>query len=155
MKIWLILIGINIARAFTPMVHSFNQVFDRSWYVVAEANEIKKSKPFKATIWGKDYVLWKTDKDTYNALEDVCPHKSHYCPRPLFSPLPRLQYPPIRRRRKTRLALSQYPRTPTICHKGSYSITRQTHICGAGGGRSRDDTRLTTSNLYDLPEDCI
>ena len=75
MKIWLILMGINIARAFTPIVHSFNQAFDRCWYVVAQANELQKSKPFKATIWGKDYVLWKTDKDTYNALEDVCPHK--------------------------------------------------------------------------------
>lgn len=68
MKIWLFLMGIYITRAFTP-------AFDHSWYVVAQANEIQKSKPYKATVWGKDYVLWKTDKDTYNALEDVCPHK--------------------------------------------------------------------------------
>ena len=101
MKIWLVfLTGINIVNAFRPKTSivpatslnsaslnsaslnsaslnsaSLEQAFDRSWYVVAQANEIKKAQPYKVTIWGKDYVLWKTDKNTYNALEDVCPHK--------------------------------------------------------------------------------
>ena len=85
-----ILIGIHIVSAFVQQslsVSSKNPFhessfelpaptqFDRSWYVVAHSNEIKPSKPFKVTVWGKDYVLWKTDKNTYNALEDVCSHK--------------------------------------------------------------------------------
>jgi len=77
MKICLIIIGINIAKAFIigerPSLGSAS--LDSSWYVVAQASELKKSQPFKATVWGKDYVLWKTDKNTYNALEDVCSHK--------------------------------------------------------------------------------
>ena len=77
MKICLIIIGISIAKAFIsgerPSLGSAS--LDSSWYVVAQASELKKSQPFKATVWGKDYVLWKTDKNTYNALEDVCSHK--------------------------------------------------------------------------------
>jgi phenylpropionate dioxygenase-like ring-hydroxylating dioxygenase large terminal subunit len=73
------IIGINIANAFLhgthPSLTGPTASFDRSWYVVAQADEIKYTKPFKATVWGKDYVLWKTDKNTYNALEDVCSHK--------------------------------------------------------------------------------
>jgi len=51
------------------------QKFDMSWYVVAEKNEIHSKKPYKVTVWGKDYVIWKTDQQRYTALEDVCPHK--------------------------------------------------------------------------------
>ena len=82
MKICLIIIGINIAKAFIigerPSLGSASlgsASLDSSWYVVAQSDEIKPAKPFKATVWGKDYVLWKTDKNTYNALEDVCSHK--------------------------------------------------------------------------------
>jgi len=49
--------------------------FDMSWFVVAEKGEIRANTPHKITVWGKDYVLWKTGKNTYNALEDICPHK--------------------------------------------------------------------------------
>jgi phenylpropionate dioxygenase-like ring-hydroxylating dioxygenase large terminal subunit len=51
------------------------EIFDRSWYVVGEKNEFKRNTPYKITVWDKDYVLWKTDKNTYSVLEDVCPHK--------------------------------------------------------------------------------
>jgi len=51
------------------------QKFNMSWYVVAEKNEIHSKKPYKVTVWGKDYVIWKTGIQSYTALEDVCPHK--------------------------------------------------------------------------------
>jgi phenylpropionate dioxygenase-like ring-hydroxylating dioxygenase large terminal subunit len=41
------------------------EIFDRSWYVIGEKNEFKRKIPYKITIWSKDYVLWKTDKNTY------------------------------------------------------------------------------------------
>jgi len=46
-----------------------------SWFVVAEKNCIRKNRPHKVTVWGKDYVIWKTADNAYHALEDVCPHK--------------------------------------------------------------------------------
>jgi phenylpropionate dioxygenase-like ring-hydroxylating dioxygenase large terminal subunit len=56
-------------------INNYIQKFDMSWYVVAEKNEINSKKPYKVTVWGKDYVIWKTSQTTYTALEDVCPHK--------------------------------------------------------------------------------
>lgn len=49
--------------------------YDRSWYVVAQTDELIADKPHKVTVWGKDYVIWKTNNNKYNALEDVCSHK--------------------------------------------------------------------------------
>jgi len=57
------------------MIKSANERFDMSWYVVAEKNEIHSKKPYKVTVWGKDYVIWKTGPKQYTALEDICPHK--------------------------------------------------------------------------------
>lgn len=48
---------------------------DRCWYVVAQTEEIQQNKPHKVTVWGKDYVLWKTEQNEYHALEDVCSHR--------------------------------------------------------------------------------
>jgi phenylpropionate dioxygenase-like ring-hydroxylating dioxygenase large terminal subunit len=56
-------------------IDDLNKKFDMSWYVVAEKNEIHSKKPYKVTVWGKDYVIWKTSPNTYTALEDICPHK--------------------------------------------------------------------------------
>jgi phenylpropionate dioxygenase-like ring-hydroxylating dioxygenase large terminal subunit len=64
----------NTAPVELPKIDPI-QHFDRSWYVVAQTNEIIKNKPYKITVWGKDYVLWKTDDQLYHALEDVCSHK--------------------------------------------------------------------------------
>jgi phenylpropionate dioxygenase-like ring-hydroxylating dioxygenase large terminal subunit len=57
------------------IINNAIQKFDMSWYVVAEKNDIHSKKPYKVTVWGKDYVIWKTSPKTYTALEDVCPHK--------------------------------------------------------------------------------
>jgi len=49
--------------------------YNMGWYVVGVANTIKTDKPYKITVWNKDYVIWKTKDNIYHALEDVCPHK--------------------------------------------------------------------------------
>jgi vanillate O-demethylase monooxygenase subunit len=54
---------------------TITQKYDMSWYVVGETTQIKINHPFKATIWSKDYVIWRTPDNKYHALEDVCPHK--------------------------------------------------------------------------------
>jgi phenylpropionate dioxygenase-like ring-hydroxylating dioxygenase large terminal subunit len=45
------------------------------WYVVAEAKEIRPNKPFKAVVWDKEYVIWKTGINKYTALDDRCSHR--------------------------------------------------------------------------------
>ena len=57
------------------LLDDLQKPFDRSWYVVAQTDEITTDKPHKVTVWGKDYVIWKTNDNKYNALEDVCSHK--------------------------------------------------------------------------------
>lgn len=48
--------------------------YDLSWYVVSETRDVD-DRPKKVTVWGKDYVLWKTSDNKYKALEDVCSHR--------------------------------------------------------------------------------
>lgn len=48
--------------------------YDLSWYVVSETKEIDE-RPKKVTVWGKNYVIWKSTENKYNALEDVCSHR--------------------------------------------------------------------------------
>jgi len=82
MRLWIFLFNLFITNAFVLPIRTTSiertdpeKEFDRSWYVVAQSDEIQKSKPYKITVWGKDYVLWKSAKHQYHALEDVCPHK--------------------------------------------------------------------------------
>lgn len=49
--------------------------YDLSWYVVAETRDLKNNKPHRVTVWGKDYVIWKTSDNKYKALQDICPHR--------------------------------------------------------------------------------
>ena len=49
--------------------------FQMSWYVVAEAANIKKNQPYKIIVWNKPYVIWKTETGEFTALEDTCPHR--------------------------------------------------------------------------------
>jgi phenylpropionate dioxygenase-like ring-hydroxylating dioxygenase large terminal subunit len=51
------------------------QKYDLSWYVVSETKELDDEKPKKITIWGKDYVIWKTKDNKYRALENSCSHR--------------------------------------------------------------------------------
>ena len=53
---------------------SVKERYDLSWYVVSETKEMDE-RPKKVTVWGKNYVLWKTSYNKYHALEDVCSHR--------------------------------------------------------------------------------
>ena len=55
---------------------SEQEKYDLQWYVIGESKELKKNKPFKATVWDNNYVIWKDIKGKYQALDDVCPHKA-------------------------------------------------------------------------------
>jgi hypothetical protein len=50
--------------------------FDLQWYVIGTKSDFSVNKPTKATIWGKNYVVWKTPDNQYIALDDACSHKS-------------------------------------------------------------------------------
>jgi len=45
------------------------------YYVVAESNQIRKNKLYKATIWDKDYVYWKDSNNQFHAMDDACSHR--------------------------------------------------------------------------------
>ena len=57
-----------------PLPNSL-QKFTTSWYVVGEARTMKPNRPCKITLWSNDYVVWKTENNTYHALQDICPHR--------------------------------------------------------------------------------
>jgi len=50
--------------------------YDLQWYVIGETTEFQTNKPVKATVWNKNYVVWKNETGHYNALDDICTHKS-------------------------------------------------------------------------------
>ena len=54
----------------TPQDH-----FDLQWYVIGTKTDFPVNKPVKATIWNKNYVVWRTANDTYVGLDDSCTHK--------------------------------------------------------------------------------
>jgi phenylpropionate dioxygenase-like ring-hydroxylating dioxygenase large terminal subunit len=54
----------------TPQDH-----FDLQWYVIGTKSDFPVNKPVKATIWGKNYVVWRNINDTYVGLDDACSHK--------------------------------------------------------------------------------
>jgi len=45
------------------------------WYVVAEKTSIRTNKPYKITIWNKNYVIWKTVDQKYHAIDNECSHR--------------------------------------------------------------------------------
>jgi len=51
------------------------QKYNLDWYVIGTPDTLSNEKPNKITIWDKNYVVWKNN-GTYNALDDVCSHKS-------------------------------------------------------------------------------
>lgn len=50
--------------------------YDLQWYVIGTSADFYKNVPQKATIWNKNYVVWKNSDNKYIGLDDVCPHKS-------------------------------------------------------------------------------
>jgi nitrite reductase/ring-hydroxylating ferredoxin subunit len=49
--------------------------YDLQWYVIGTKSDFVINKPTKVTIWNKNYVVWRNENNTYNALDDVCSHK--------------------------------------------------------------------------------
>lgn len=49
--------------------------YDLQWYVIGDTCDLQTNRPMKATIWGHNYVIWKTINNTYVGLDDVCSHK--------------------------------------------------------------------------------
>jgi len=49
--------------------------YDLQWYVIGESSQFLINKPIKATIWNKNYVVWKNENQSYVGLDDVCSHK--------------------------------------------------------------------------------
>jgi renierapurpurin 18,18'-hydroxylase len=49
--------------------------YDLQWYVIGKKSDFLFNKPIKATIWNKNYVVWKNKDNNYIGLDDVCPHK--------------------------------------------------------------------------------
>ena len=49
--------------------------YDLQWYVIGTKTDFVINKPTKVTIWNKNYVVWRNENNTYNALDDVCSHK--------------------------------------------------------------------------------
>jgi phenylpropionate dioxygenase-like ring-hydroxylating dioxygenase large terminal subunit len=50
--------------------------YDLQWYVIGEKTEFVTNKPKTATIWNKNYVVWKNENGSYVGLDDICSHKS-------------------------------------------------------------------------------
>jgi len=63
-----------ISKSVEKVSLSPQERYDLSWYVVSETRDVDE-RPKKVTVWGKDYVIWKTSDNKYNALEDVCSHR--------------------------------------------------------------------------------
>ena len=66
-----------VTKTIAPInTHILNQnLYDLQWYVVGTPDEFSMSRPKKVTIWSKDYVVWRTGKTQYTALENACPHR--------------------------------------------------------------------------------
>jgi phenylpropionate dioxygenase-like ring-hydroxylating dioxygenase large terminal subunit len=43
-------------------------------WLLAHKSMLQVNKPFKVSLYGADYVLWKDSSDRVNALSNVCPH---------------------------------------------------------------------------------
>jgi phenylpropionate dioxygenase-like ring-hydroxylating dioxygenase large terminal subunit len=43
-------------------------------WLLAHKSMLAVNKPFKVSLYGNDYVLWKDLQGNINALENACPH---------------------------------------------------------------------------------
>jgi len=49
--------------------------YDLHWYVIGEPEDFPVDRPKKATVWGNNYVVWRTLNGSFVGLMDACPHK--------------------------------------------------------------------------------
>jgi len=45
------------------------------WYVIGEPRQFSHSRPYKITIWGKNYVVWKKKTGEFSAIDNECSHR--------------------------------------------------------------------------------
>ena len=45
------------------------------WYVIGEPKKFAYNKPYKMTIWDKNYVVWKTKDNEFHAIDNECSHR--------------------------------------------------------------------------------
>jgi len=43
-------------------------------WLLAHKSMLQKNKPFKVSLYGKDYVIWQDNSGNISALSNVCPH---------------------------------------------------------------------------------
>ncbi len=61
----------------SPATLTEQEKFDLQWYVIGTPKDISFRKAFQATVWGKNYAVWRNmTTGEYYAIDDVCPHKS-------------------------------------------------------------------------------
>ena len=55
---------------------SEQEKFDLQWYVIGTPKTISSNKPYQATVWDKNYAVWRNvTTGEYYAIDDACPHK--------------------------------------------------------------------------------
>lgn len=47
----------------------------KQWYVVAVADYIDTTRPYKLELLGLPMVLWKDGSGTWRCFENMCPHR--------------------------------------------------------------------------------
>jgi len=67
----------EVTKTFSQIPPSVlhQNLYDMQWYVVGTPADFSYETPVKVTVWSKDYVVWKTGKTQYVALENACPHR--------------------------------------------------------------------------------
>jgi hypothetical protein len=45
------------------------------WYVIGRVNQFTANRPYKKTIWDKNYVVWKNKQNEFSAIENECSHR--------------------------------------------------------------------------------
>ena len=45
------------------------------WYVIGQPKQFSVNRPYKHTIWNKNYVIWKTPDGNFHAIENECSHR--------------------------------------------------------------------------------
>ena len=59
---------------FIP-IHSYTTSIPYNWFVIGRPDDFSENKPSKVTIRSKPYTIWKNSDGSFNAIQDICPHR--------------------------------------------------------------------------------
>jgi phenylpropionate dioxygenase-like ring-hydroxylating dioxygenase large terminal subunit len=68
----------RILRMSDTPVKTDDQLKDQvsyHWYVIGRVNQFTANRPYKKTIWDKNYVVWKNKQNEFYAIENECSHR--------------------------------------------------------------------------------